>query len=99
MMLQKDLNKMEAKLVKISLKDLSRWFVLILMGFSYGNPVAFMLTLFSGCPFPGVRCLWSSDLRLIARETTKDSWTWTCKECRENKKFKFFNSFAFKFGF
>ena len=38
----------------------------------------FMLTLFSGCLFPGVRCQGSSDLCLIARETTRDSWTWVC---------------------
>ena len=37
-----------------------------------------MLTLFSGCPFPEVRCLGSLDLCLMARETTRDSWTWVC---------------------
>ena len=37
---------------------------------------SFMLTLFSGCPFPWVKCLWSLDLCLIAKETTRDSWTW-----------------------
>ena len=34
-----------------------------------------MLTLFSGCLFSGVRCLGSLELCLIARETTRDSWT------------------------
>ena len=38
----------------------------------------FMLTLFSGCLFPGVRCIWSLDLCLIARETTRDFWTLVC---------------------
>ena len=38
----------------------------------------YMLTLFSGCPFPGVRCLRSIDLCLIARETARYSWTWVC---------------------
>ena len=34
-----------------------------------------MLTMFSGCPFLGVRCEGSLDLFLIARKT-RDSWTW-----------------------
>ena len=42
------------------------------------NTVKYMLTLFSGCPFPGERCKWSLDLCLITRETTRDSWTWVC---------------------
>ena len=37
-----------------------------------------MLTLFSGCPFPGVRCEGSLDFCLITREPTRDSWTWVC---------------------
>ena len=37
----------------------------------YDNPVFWM-------PFRGVRCLWSLDLCLIARETTRDSWIWVC---------------------
>ena len=37
-----------------------------------------MLTLFSGCSFPGVRCLGLLDLCLITRETTRDSRTWVC---------------------
>ena len=36
-----------------------------------------MLTLFSGCPFPVVRCLGSLDLCLIAREATRDSWLYS----------------------
>ena len=35
----------------------------------------FMLTLFSGSPFPGVRFLGSFDLCPFAREKTRDSWT------------------------
>ena len=39
----------------------------------------FMLALFRRASFlTTLWCLWSLDLCLIARETTKDSWTWVC---------------------
>ena len=46
----------------------------------HGDPAKkwYLLTLISGCPFPGVRCEGSLEFCLIARETTRDSWTWVC---------------------